>query len=264
MPSLTMPDGTHLAYRVHTPPGPPSGRPPLLLLHGLAGHMGEWDALRAPLLRDGHTVIEYDARGHGASTRRPPTMTRAACVADAATLITRLELAPATLIGQSLGGHTALLTATAHPDLVASLILIEAGPGGPNPDLPTTISTWLRSWPLPFESLSSAETFLGHEAWARGLERREDGWHPRFDADKMTEAVTELATHSYWEEWSRITCPTLAVRGANGTIPVADFEKMKTRRPSTHTAVIPDAAHDVHLDQPGGLYEVIKAFLDGK
>ncbi|HLL37141.1 MAG TPA: alpha/beta hydrolase [Streptomyces sp.] len=264
MPSLTMPDGTHLAYRVHTPPGPPSGRPPLLLLHGLAGHMGEWDAVRAYLLRDGHTVIEYDARGHGASTRRPPTMTRAACVADAATLIRKLGPAPATLIGQSLGGHTALLTAAAHPDLVASLILIEAGPGGPAPDLPSQISTWLRSWPTPFKSLSSAETFLGHEAWARGLEEHPDGWHPRFDADQMTAAVAELATHSYWDEWSRVTCPTLAVRGEHGTMPSAELEQMKARRPNTRTAVIPDAAHDAHLDQPGHLYEVIKAFLEAK
>jgi pimeloyl-ACP methyl ester carboxylesterase len=255
-----MPDGTQIAYRTHTPtPGP--GRSPLLLLHGLAGHMAEWDALTEHLLRDGHTVITYDARGHGASTRRPPTMSRAACVADAATLITELSLPPVILIGQSLGGHTAMLTAATHPHVVDSLILIEAGPGGPNPQLPDEISSWLSTWPTPFKSLPEAEAFLGHEAWARGLEQRDDGWHPRFDADRMTEAVQELATHSYWQDWSRITCPTLAIRGENGTIPADELTKMKTRRPDTHTAVIPDAAHDVHLDQPRRLYEAIAKFL---
>ncbi|MEV5311667.1 alpha/beta hydrolase [Streptomyces sp. NPDC052610] len=259
MPHLTMPDGTRIAYRTLTPAE--ATRPPVLLLHGLAGHMSEWAALTDRLLRDGHTVVEYDARGHGASTRRPPTMTRAACVADTATLITELSLPPVTLIGQSLGGHTAMLTAATHPHLVASLILIEAGPGGPNPRLPEEISAWLSTWPTPFKSLPEAEAFLGHEAWARGLEHREDGWHPRFDPDQMIAAVQELATHSYWQEWARLTCPTLAIRGENGTIPAAEFTKMKTHRPATQTTVIPAAAHDVHLDQPRLLYEAIAEFL---
>lgn len=258
---LTTPDGTRLAYRTHTPTSPAPAQPPTVLLHGLAGHMSEWDALTELLLQAGHEVIAYDARGHGASTRRPPTMTRAASVTDAVTLLNHLSLAPATLIGQSLGGHTALLAAAAHPDLVSSLILIEAGPGGPNPTLPTEISTWLSSWPTPFPSLTEAESFLGHEAWARGLAEREDGWYPRFDADKMTEAVEELATHSYWQQWSRITCPTLVVRGGNGTIPEQEFREMKSRRPDTRLVTIPDAGHDVHLDQPGLLYEAIAGFL---
>ncbi|WP_425558727.1 alpha/beta hydrolase-fold protein [Kitasatospora albolonga] len=34
------------------------------------------------------------------------------------------------LVGQSLGGHTALLAAAAHPGLFGGLVLVEAGPGG--------------------------------------------------------------------------------------------------------------------------------------
>lgn len=142
--TLTTPDGTRIAYRDHAPPHP--GHRPVLLLHGLAGHMGEWDDLAAHLLAAGHRVVTYDARGHGASTRRPPTATRAAHVEDAVTLIHALALAPVTLIGQSLGGHTAMLLASARPDLVDSLILVEAGPAGPSPDLPARIAAWLDSW----------------------------------------------------------------------------------------------------------------------
>ncbi|MEV5321147.1 alpha/beta fold hydrolase [Streptomyces sp. NPDC052687] len=169
---LTTPDGTRLAYRVHSPTRRAPAQPPVLLLHGLAGPMAEWDALTEHLLQAGHEVIAYDARGHGASTRRPPTMTRSACVSDAVTLLNHLSLAPATLIGQSLGGHTALLTAAAHPDSVSSLILIEAGPGGPNPTLPTQITTWLNSWPAPSppsrKRRPSWATRPGREAWSSG------------------------------------------------------------------------------------------------
>ncbi|MEU5341238.1 MULTISPECIES: alpha/beta hydrolase [unclassified Streptomyces] len=273
--NATTPDGTRLAYRDHHAPEPEPEfgaglrHPPLLLLHGLAGHMGEWDDLLPLLLADGHRVIAYDARGHGASTRRPPDMTRESAVRDVTTLIEELSLpVPVTLLGQSLGGHTALLTAAAHPHLVDSLILIEAGPAGPNPDLPTEIGTWLDSWPTPFTSFSSAAAFLGHEAWARGLEEREDGLHPRWDRDSMLAAVADLATRAYWPEWARVACPTLVVRGAKGTMREAEMTRMtqmtrmtRMARMRTGTEVIEDAGHDVHLDQPYRLHAAVRTFL---
>lgn len=45
---VTTPDITRLACRDHHPSAPDAvtparAQPPLLLMHGLAGHMGEWD-----------------------------------------------------------------------------------------------------------------------------------------------------------------------------------------------------------------------------
>ncbi|MET9383443.1 alpha/beta hydrolase [Streptomyces sp. NPDC002928] len=258
---LTTPDGTRITYLAHTPPHPEESRTtrprPVLLLHGLAGHMAEWDDLTTRLLADGHRVVRYDARGHGESTRRPRDMTRAAAVQDAVTLIDHLSLSPAILVGQSLGGLTALLTAAAHPLLVDSLILVEAGPAGRNPDLPAQIAGWLDSWPTPFKSFADATAFLGHEAWARGLDWREDGGHRRVDRDTMVAAVSELATEDYWGEWARITCPTLVIRGENGTMPQSEAAAMRT-----DVAVIPNAGHDVHLDQPVQVHKAIAAFLN--
>ncbi|WTV61110.1 alpha/beta hydrolase [Streptomyces sp. NBC_00035] len=84
------------------------------------------------------------------------------------------------------------------------------------------------------------------------------------DRDTMVSAVTELATHSYWPEWDRIRCPALVIRGANGTMPESEATQMKDRRPTTTTVhVIPDASHDVHLDQLAELYATVSAFLTG-
>ncbi|MER7479489.1 alpha/beta hydrolase [Streptomyces sp. NPDC126510] len=257
--TLTTPDGTHLAHTDHHPAGDPAST--FLLLHGLAGHQGEWGALAPRLSADGHRVVTYDARGHGASTRIPVTTTREAHVQDAVALIDALHLAPATLLGQSLGGHTAMLLAASHPELVQSLILVEAGPAGPSPDLPAQIAGWLDSWPTPFKSLEEAESFLGHEAWTRTLEQRADGWHSTMDRDTIIASVAELATTAYWEEWSRITCPTLLIQGERGTMRPGEPAEMLSRRPQTRLTRIPDAAHDVHLDQPERLYEAIASFL---
>lgn len=266
---LTTQDDTRLAYRDFQRDGrrdgqgdAPAGRRTVLLLHGLAGHQGEWDDLAPLLLADGHRVVTYDARGHGDSTRSPGDMTRAACVRDAVALIEHLSLAPVTLIGQSLGGHTALLTAADHPGLIDSLVLIEAGPGGGNPNLPEEIGAWLDSWPRPFTSPAHATGFFGHEAWARGLEEREDGWYPKVVRDRMTAAIREVSERAYWQEWTRIRCQALVIRGARGTMTEHEQTEMRTRRPeATALEVIPDAGHDVHLDQPAHLHATIAAFL---
>ncbi|SNX61453.1 pimeloyl-ACP methyl ester carboxylesterase [Streptomyces sp. TLI_55] len=256
-----MRDGTRVAYRDQQPPPSPAPPRTILLLHGLAGHLGEWDALTPGLLAAGFRVVSYDARGHGASTRRPSTVSRAAHVEDAAALIGELGLGRVTVLGQSMGGNTAMLLASAYPASVSSLILVEAGPGGPNPAVPTQIAAWLDSWPTPFTSVGEAESFLGHEAWARGLEQRPDGWWPRFDRNTMVATITEVTARAYWEEWSRLTSPTLVVRGGKGMLPADEAEEMLRRRPQgTRLTVIPDAGHDVHLDCPGRLLAAMKEF----
>jgi pimeloyl-ACP methyl ester carboxylesterase len=261
---ITTPDGTRLAYTDHTPgtwTSSPHG-PTLLLLHGLAGHRGEWDDLLTLLLADGtHRIVTYDARGHGDSTRIPEDMTRAAAVQDATTVVRALNLPRPTLLGQSLGGHTALLTAAAHPSLVAALILVEAGPGGPTPDLPEHIGGWLDTWPQPFPTPAAATSFFGHETWSKNLEKHADGWYVRADRQTMLAAIAEPATNAYWRDWTRVTCPTLVIHGENGTMPAPELTEMQTRRPSTRVVTIEDAGHDVHLDQPGRLHEAMAPFL---
>ncbi|MDX3571626.1 alpha/beta hydrolase [Streptomyces sp. ID05-47C] len=261
---LTTPDGTRLAYRDHIPPHPDPTAPPVVLLHGLAGHLGEWDDLTARLLTDGHRVVRYDARGHGDSTRTPADVTRRAAVRDAVNLLTHLSLPPAVLLGQSLGGLTALLTAAAHPSRVASLILVEAGPAGRTPDLPAQIAHWLDSWPTPFPSRAEATAFLGHDKWADGLDWRPDGGHARVDRDTMIAAVEalSLSPDGYWEQWSRITCPTLVIRAERGMLRQEEAERMHAHRPADTTlTTVPNAAHDVHLDNPTALYEATRTHI---
>ncbi len=165
---------------------------PVVLLHGLAGHSGEWDAT-VEWMREQYRVVAVDQRGHGASERRPADVSRAAYVGDVVTVIGELGLEDAILVGQSLGGHTAMLVAAAHPDLVRALVLIEAGPGDLSPDTPRDIEKWLASWPVPFASRAAAAEFFGGgpagAGWAAGLEERKDGWWPRFVPELMVGSV---------------------------------------------------------------------------
>ncbi|MFI5775391.1 alpha/beta fold hydrolase [Streptomyces sp. NPDC051658] len=238
----------------------------IVLLHGLAGHAGEWDVL-AQSLGSRYRVVAVDQRGHGASERYPQDVSRAAYVADVTAVVDQLALRRPVLVGQSLGGHTAMLAAAAHPGLVRALVLVEAGPGGSNPNGPVDIGGWLDSWPTPFASREVAAGFLGGgqvgAGWAAGLEEREGGWWPRFDRDVMVRSLAENAQRSFWHEWGQVTCPTLVVLAQSSFIPAHEAEEMLRQRPVTMAMSIPGTHHDLHLEQPEALHTALSDFLEG-
>lgn len=248
----------------------------MLLLHGLAGYAGEW-AQTAQWLSERHRVIAFDARGHGHSERVPRYVSRAAHVADAAYVIEQLELGPCTVIGQSLGGLTALLLAAAHPELVRALIVAETSPTTPDEAQIREVKRSLAGWPVPFGTREAAVRFFGGsrladgsptdrsttaETWAGGLELRGGGWWPRFDLEVMIRTLREAPPGSYWQEWERIRCPTLIVRAGNGTLTASDAQHMTERLSGSRLAEITGAGHDVHLDRPAEWRHAIEAFLD--
>ncbi|MFB7617328.1 alpha/beta fold hydrolase [Kitasatospora sp. NPDC056181] len=251
-------DGVRLVCRDSGGPGPA-----VLLLHGLAGHAGEWDAV-AEVLGARYRVVAVDQRGHGASERHPQDVSRAAYVADVVAVIDGLGLDRPVLVGQSYGGHAAMLTAAAHPALVSRLILVEAGPAGSDPETLAGIAGWFDTWPAPFPSWEAAVEFLGGgpvgEGWAAGLEERDGGWWSRFDKEVMVASLAENVHRSWWEEWARISCPTLAVLGQSGIIDAEQIGRMLATGAEAVAVSVPGTGHDLHLERPAELARLIGAF----
>jgi pimeloyl-ACP methyl ester carboxylesterase len=213
-------------------------------------------------------VLALDQRGHGRSQRHPGDVSRSAYVEDAAALAAELGGRFGLVIGQSLGGHTAFLLAARHPELVERLVVVEAGAGGPDEDAPDRIRKALESWPVPFPTRAAAIEFFGGDtprarAWADGLDERDNGLWPLFDLDVAVAALDELATGSYWNEWERIDCPTLLVRGEHGELSVEEAARMEKAVGSVTLREIPGAGHDVHLDSPSEWRDGVARFLDG-
>lgn len=240
--------------------------PALLLLHGLAGHAGEWDALAGPL-SSAYRVVAVDQRGQGASDRFPADVSRDAYVADIVAVADQLGLGRVVLVGQSLGGHAAILAAARHPGLVRALVVIEADVSGPDPEWPVHIRQWFDSWPVPFPSREAAVAFFGGGAvgrgWADGLAERGGQWWPRFDRDVLVRSVTEAARHSFAHEWERVTCPTLLILAQSSFIPPARVDALMRRRVPTLAVSVPGTRHDLHLEQPAVVHGLIRRFLAG-
>ncbi|MET8151230.1 alpha/beta fold hydrolase [Actinoplanes sp. NPDC049668] len=244
-----------------------SGRDVVVLLHGLAGSAREMWPTAESLLPD-RRVIAIDQRGHGHSTRRPRDLSRSAYVDDVAAVVDRLAGGgPVTLVGQSMGGHTAMLTAARHPGLVSRLVMLEAGVGGraDDDDYPARLGDWFASWPVPFADERAAAEFLGStpiaRAWAGDLERRADGLWPRFEPEVMRAAIEPVAERARWTEWRDVRAPTLLAYGGNGTTPAAEVTRMRELRPGVAHAVIADAGHDAHLERPVEWARLLTGFL---
>src|SRR4051794_36885198 len=91
-------------------------QPALLLLHGLTDHGRYW-APTAAVLQDRFDVVMLDQRGHGQSARPAAGYSAEEMAEDAAGVVRALGLAPATVLGHSMGGAVALVLAATHPDL---------------------------------------------------------------------------------------------------------------------------------------------------
>lgn len=97
---------------------------PVLLLHGwmFSADLNFWRNYDA-LADAGYRVLAVDHRGHGRGIRSHVPFRLEDCAEDAAALLRQLELAPALIVGYSMGGPIAQLMARDHRDTVAGLVL---------------------------------------------------------------------------------------------------------------------------------------------
>jgi len=123
--------------------------PPIVILHGLGGQMGNFTYALLERLTDEFRVILMDRPGSGYSTRAPGATGRlteqAAIVAE---FIRKLGLERPLLVGHSMGGAISLGVALDHPDVVKALALI-----APLTHVPKHV-------PEPFRALDIKSNFL--------------------------------------------------------------------------------------------------------
>jgi 3-oxoadipate enol-lactonase len=98
--------------------------PAVMLLHGwMVSADMNWVGAYADLTRAGYRVLAIDHRGHGRGLRPLGPFRLSDCAADAAAALRELDVAPATVVGYSMGGAIAQLIAREHPDVVCGLVL---------------------------------------------------------------------------------------------------------------------------------------------
>jgi pimeloyl-ACP methyl ester carboxylesterase len=140
--------------------------PVLLLIHGIAGTLENWQAVTGPLARQ-YTVVAPDLPGHGGSAPSAGDYSLGALATGLRDLLVALGHERATLVGHSLGGGIAMQFAYQFPEITERLVLVSSGGLGPE------VSALLRAAALPgADQFIAATAALGHNLGskvARGL-----------------------------------------------------------------------------------------------
>ena len=98
--------------------------PAVMLLHGwLASADLNWIGAYNDLMEAGYRVLAIDHRGHGRGLRTTARFRLDDCAEDVAGVLAKLELAPALVVGYSMGGAIGQLLARDRPEVVAGLVL---------------------------------------------------------------------------------------------------------------------------------------------
>lgn len=116
----TIRDGVRLAYEVSG-----SGRP-IVLVHGMRCDHGHMQPLFDHLAVS-HRVATVDLRGHGASDAPQSAYSNDEMADDIAHVAAHLGMVRPVVIGHSFGGSLALHLATARPEPVGGLVLLDSG-----------------------------------------------------------------------------------------------------------------------------------------
>lgn len=124
MPSITTDDGVELQYEEAG-----SGTP-LLFVHEFAGDMRSWEPQMRFFARR-YRCISYNARGYPPSAvpQDPAAYSQDRATDDIAAVIKALDLAPAHVVGLSMGAFATLHLGLRHPHLARSLTAAGVGYG---------------------------------------------------------------------------------------------------------------------------------------
>jgi len=283
-----------LAYHVRIWGEPGAGKVPMVLVHGWMDVAASWQFVVDAFAHD-HYVIAPDWRGYGL-TQSPSADNYwfPDYLADLDFLVDHYSPgAPVHLVGHSMGGNVAMLYAGSRPARIRRLVNLEGfGMPATRPaQAPGRYAKWMDELKAfhrgemalkPYGSLEGvagrlmktnkrlsqdkAQWLAGH--WAA---QGKDGlWRILGDAAHKITNAQLFRVDEVLELYKSITAPTLCVEASDNSLEqwwkskytLQEYNERLASVPQLERALIQDAGHMLHHDQPVELALVVDKFLN--
>jgi pimeloyl-ACP methyl ester carboxylesterase len=255
--------------------GEPGDDRPIVFVHGLSGQWQNW-LENIPRFAAQRRVVALDLPGFGRSPMPDEKITIDYYGRVVAELCDRLDLAPAVLVGNSMGGYVAAEATLDAPEAVERLMLVSAA-GISQHEVPldralrvakfltlaTRASTKqrrayaarpaLRHWML--SAIVRHPTRLRPDAAFEGLLKGAN--KPGF-----IDALAACIDYDFRERLPEIGCPTLVVWGRNDMIiPVRDADEFVELIAGSRKLVMEDTGHVPMIERPRAFNDELERFL---
>jgi non-heme chloroperoxidase len=239
MPFVTTQDGTEIFYKDWG-----SGQP-IMFHHGWPLSSDDWDAQMMFFVLRGYRVVAHDRRGHGRSTQTSDGHDMDTYAADAAAVVSHLDLRDAVHVGHSTGGGEVTRYVARHGEgRVAKAVLIGAVP-------PLMLKTEANPGGLPIEVF---DDFREGTGFNRAQYYRDVAAGPFYGFNRPGATPVEGIIQNRWrqgmmggvkahyegvkafsetdftEDLKAITVPTLVMHGDDDqVVPIADSAELSIK-----------------------------------
>ena len=242
---------------------------PVALLHGLFGSAISMNRVQR-VLAQSRRVLAFDLRNHGASPHAAG-MDYQAMAGDIAESLAARDAAPAVVIGHSMGGKAAMMTALLHPESVARLLVSDIAPVPyPSHGAYRDYAATMQKMPLRTGmSRADADAALAEvcpDATLRGflLTNLRFGAAPywRVGLDEIIDGMDQIL------DWrappgARYDGPVLFVAGALSHYILPEHRApIRALFPAARFVTIKGAGHWVHADAPDAFADVARGFAN--
>jgi pimeloyl-ACP methyl ester carboxylesterase len=264
---------------------------PIVFVHGLGGSHLNW-CLIGPQLAAGRRAVALDLHGFGLTpgTRADSTVQRNTKLLDR--FVREIVGRPVILAGNSMGGLISIMEASAAPEMIRGLVLLDpALPLPPRkPDrqvasqfllyaLPGIGERYLRSVQskrspqvavqqvieLCFADPSRADPAMVTASIALAAERqgRAGAGEDAFLAASRSLMRVVGLRRRYQAMMASVRVPVLLIAGeADRLVPVASTRQAAARNPGWQTVILPGVGHTPQLEVPGEVIGTIRDWLD--
>jgi esterase len=241
---------------------------PVIILHGMFGTLDNWQTI-AKQLAEHFMVFIVDLRNHGRSPHSDH-FDYSIMARDLEEFMESNWIYKANLIGHSMGGKIAMQFATENPDMVQKLIVVDIAPKAYKGNHQSIFDALFALDLASLGSRKEADQFLESRIESYGVRQfilknlylnkktKEYTW-------KMNLPVIHKAYKLILGE-SQLSDvydnPTLFIKGSNSSyILPEEFETYKKHFPTAELAIVENAGHWVHAEQPKPFLTILNKFL---